>query len=213
MQIQNNITSVVLVVTCLVLLEFQVLARADEAVTPKVGTTLENLLVAFNGESNANARYLAFAQKADEEGYGKAASLFRATARAEQVHIERHAAVIKKLGGKAEANIETPVVKSTKENLQSAIDGETYESTKMYPAFVSKAKNDKSTSAVDAFEDAGKAEAVHAGLYKQALADLDNWKIKTEFKVCPKCGNIVDVIPGPSCPICMEDTKKFIPVS
>jgi rubrerythrin len=176
--------------------------------------TLDNLLTAYNGESNAHARYLAFAQKADEEGYGQAASLFRAAARAEQVHYEHHAAAIKALGGTPEAKIETPVVKTTKENLEAALQGETYESTVMYPGFLAQAEKDKVESAIDSFEDAKAAEAVHAVWYKKAIDNLDDWKgPKKEFSVCPRCGNIVDVIPGPKCPICAEDTKKFMPVS
>ncbi len=159
--------------------------------------TLDNLLTAYNGESNANARYLAFAKKADEEGYGQVASLFRAAARAEHVHFEHHAAVIKELGGTPKAEIETPVVKSTKENLEAAMKGEIHESTVMYPEFLAKAEQDKIKSAVDAFEDAGAAEAVHAKWYKTAIDNLDNWKgQKKDFYVCPLCGNVVDVAHG-----------------
>jgi len=181
---------------------------------PDSKTTLDNLLTAYNGESNAHARYLAFAQKADEEGYGQVASLFRAAARAEQVHYEHQAAAIKELGGTPEAKIETPVVKTTKENLETALQGETYESTIMYSEFLAKAEKDKIKSAIDSFEDAKAAEAVHAVWYKKALDNLDDWKGQMKgFYVCPLCGNIVDVIPGPRCPICSEDTKKFMPVS
>jgi len=177
-------------------------------------TTLDNLMTAYNGENNAHVKYLAFAAKADEEGYGKVASLFRAASRAEQVHFEWHAKVIKSLGGTPTATIETPVVKSTAENIQSSIDGETYESTIMYPEFLAKAKLDKISGAVDAFEDAQAAETVHANLYKAALKNLASMKgDKKDFYVCPKCGNVVDMIPGPSCPICMEDTKLFILIS
>ena len=186
--------------------------RAEAASAIK--TTLDNLMTAYNGESNANVRYLAFAVKADEEGYGKAASLFRAAARAEQVHFEHHAAVIKELGGTPAAKIEPPVVKTTRENLEDALKGETYETDVMYPEFMVKAKKDKIANAVDTFEDAKAAEAVHAGWYKKALAKMDAWKgSKMDFYVCPKCGNVVDVLPGLACPICMEDTKKFIPVN
>lgn len=197
---------------CLAALLLPVYVHAQDA-APTAGTTLENLMTAFNGESNANARYLAFAQKADEEGYAKAASLFRAAARAEQVHFERHAAIIKALGGEAKATIEAPVVKSTKENLQAAMEGEIYESTKMYPAFLAKAKEEKIADAVDVFENAQEAEGVHAGLYKQALNDLENWKTKTDFMVCPKCGNVVQVIMGTNCPICSTDTNKFMTIN
>ncbi len=186
----------------------------EKAPTPVAKTTLDNLLTAYNGESNANARYLAFAKKADEEGYGQAASLFRAAARAEQVHFERHAAVIKELGGTPKAKIETPVVKTTKENLEEAFKGETYESTLMYPEFSAKAEKDNIKSAVDAFEDAGAAEAVHAKWYKKAIDNLDAWKgQQKDFYVCPICGNVVDVRTGSKCPICGTDMAKFIPVS
>ncbi|MEI6632192.1 MAG: ferritin family protein [Chlamydiota bacterium] len=199
--------------TALTLLFFAAGACAKGQAAPAEKTTLDNLLAAYNGESNAHARYLAFAAKADEEGFGQAASLFRAVARAEQVHYERHAEVIRKLGGTPEAKIETPSVKTTKENLEEAVKGETYETEVMYPAFLAQAKKEKKADAVDAFEDAKAAEAVHAGWYKKVLANLDGWKgAKKEFSVCPVCGNVVDVLPGPACPICLTDTKKFIPV-
>jgi rubrerythrin len=176
--------------------------------------TLANLQAAYNGESNAHARYLAFAQKADEEGYAQVASLFRATARAEQVHYEHEAAAIKELGGTPEAKIETPVVKTTKENLEAALKGETYETTKMYPEFLAQAKKDNIKSAIYTFKNAKEAEAVHAEWYKKALDNLDKWKgAKSGFYVCPLCGNVVDALPGARCPICMEDTKKFIPIN
>lgn len=182
-------------------------------VVPVRNTTLDNLQEAFNGESNANARYLAFAKKADEEGYGKAASLFRAAARAEQVHFERHAQIIKKMGGIPATRIETPVVKSTLENLQVAFDGETYESTKMYPKFFKKAKADKNEDAMDSFEDAEEAEAVHAGLYKKAMDNLKAWKGKSgKFYVCGFCGNVVEKMNFKECPICGQNKKVFIEV-
>jgi rubrerythrin len=185
-----------------------------EEVSKKINkTTLDNLQDAYNGESNAHARYLAFAMKADTEGYGKAASLFRAAARAEQVHFERHAKVIKKLGGVPTAKMEAPDVRSTKENLEAAMKGEIYESTVMYPEFLAKAEKDKNKVAVDAFEDAGKAEAVHASLYKEALGNLAAWKGKGEdFYVCPFCGNVVGKTNFKVCPICGETKLKFIAV-
>jgi len=176
-------------------------------------STLENLQTAFNGEKNANARYLAFAKKADAEGYGKAASLFRAAARAEQVHFERHAKVIKKMGGVPEAKIALPVVKSTAENLKAAMDGEVYERTIMYPEFLAKAKLDKKEAAADVFEDAGKAETVHANLYKEALANLMAWKGKnTDFEVCTFCGNVVEKINFAVCPICGKSKVMYVTV-
>ncbi len=175
--------------------------------------TLDNLQAAFNGETNAHARYLAFAKKADEEKYGKAATLFRAAARAEQVHFERHAKVIKELGATPAAKIETPVVKSTAENLKAAMDGEIYESTVMYPEFLAKAEKDKIQGAIDAFEDAGKAEAVHAGLYKRALTNLPEWKSKGEkFYVCTFCGNVVEKLNFKECPLCGKSKDLYLRV-
>ncbi len=214
MKTQKSISGkILLIFLALAILSFNAFAE-DKAAAPASKTTLDNLLTAFNGESNANAKYLAFAKKADEEGYGQVASLFRAAARAEQVHLEHHAAVIKELGGTPKAKIETPVVKSTKENLEEAFKGETYESTVMYPEFLAKAKKDKIKSAVDAFEDAGAAEAVHAKWYKKAVDNLDDWKgQKKDFYVCPLCGNVVDVRTDLNCPICQTPTEKFMPVN
>ena len=180
---------------------------------PVEKTTLENLQAAFNGESNAHERYLAFAKKADAEGYGKAASLFRAAARAERVHFKRHAKVIKELGAKPTAKIETPVVKSTAENLKAAMEGEIYESTVMYPEFLAKAEKDKIQGAIDAFEDAGAAEAVHASLYKKALENLKAWKGKSKkFEVCTFCGNVVEKIDFKVCPICGKGKELYVVV-
>ena len=205
-------------VCCVVLLSAVLLisagaqAEKDEISAEKV--TLKNLMDAYNGESNANVRYLAFAKKADEEGYGKAASLFRAAARAEQVHFEWHARIIKAMGGTPEAIIETPVVNSTKENVEAAYKGETYENKVMYPEFLGQAEKAGNKEAVDAFEDAQAAEGVHAALYKKVLDDMDAWKgVKKDFYVCPKCGNVVDKLPAAVCPICATETKKFMMVS
>ncbi len=180
---------------------------------PVEKTTLENLQAAFNGESNAHARYLAFAKKADEEGYGKAASLFRAVARAERIHFERYAKIIKKMGATPAATIEPPVVKSMAENFQAAFDGETYEYTQMYPEFVTKARMDKNENAADAFEDAEKAEAAHAGLYKEALGNLNAWKGKSKkFEVCTFCGNVVEKVNFKKCPLCGKGKDRYVVV-
>lgn len=185
----------------------------EQPAAPVPQATLDNLLNAYNGESNAHARYLAFAQKADEEGYGKVASLFRAAARAEQVHYESHAKAIKELGGTPTAKIETPVVKTTKENLEAAVKGETYESVAMYPAFLAQAKKDNVKSAIISFTRAKAAEAVHAALYRSALGNLNAWKSPNkEFFVCPVCGYVTEKIVGPLCPICKTPTKLFMPV-
>ena len=166
-------------------------------------------------ESFFSGPYLAFATKADEEGYGAVASLFRAAARAEQVHFEHHAKVIAELGEIPSANIEIPVVGTTKENLEAAVKGETYEKDIMYPEFLAQEEKENIAGAIDAFEDAKAAETVHAALYQNALNNLEAGKgAKKDFFVCPVCGNVVEsVIYLTNCPICKTETSKFMLVN
>jgi rubrerythrin len=174
-------------------------------------TTLENMQAAFNGESNAHARYLAFASRAQSEGYGEAASLFRAAARAEEVHASNHAAVIKEMGASPQAKIETPDVKSTRENLEAAIKGESYERDTMYPDFLKQARTDRNTAAVKSLNLAKTAEAEHAKLYAAALSKLDSSKgtKDTVFYVCPVCGFTVRQTDFEKCPSCFTAREKF----
>ncbi|HYL75733.1 MAG TPA: rubrerythrin family protein [Bryobacteraceae bacterium] len=151
-------------------------------------STMSNLQAAFNGESNAHARYGAFAKQADAEGYAGVASLFRAAARAEEIHAGNHAAAIKEFGGVPEAKLEDPVVKSTRENLEAAIKGETYERDEMYPAFIQQAKAEDNAQALRTLTFARAAEAEHAKLYTQALQDLEGMQASRVFYVCPVCG-------------------------
>jgi rubrerythrin len=166
--------------------------------------TLDNLMAAYNGESNAHAKYLAYAEKADTEGYGKVASLFRAAASAEKIHLTNHARVIESMGGTPKADIKLPAVKSTKENLEDAVKGESYERSTMYPEFISQAEKENNADAVRTFTYAKAAEAEHAKLYQTALADLANWKVpNTDFYVCPTCGYTVEGKPSfAACPVC-----------
>lgn len=178
-------------------------------------TTLENLQAAFNGESNAHARYLAFAARADQEGYGEVASLFRAAAKAEEVHAGNHAAVIKKLGDTPEAKIETPVVKSTKENLEAAIKGESYERDTMYPDFLKQARAEGNRDAVQTFNYAKTAEAEHAKLYSSALNNLPNLKGSKakDYFVCTICGYTTSQMEFSKCPSCFSHKDKYEKVS
>ncbi len=181
---------------------------------PKPKTALECLQAAYNGESNAHARYLEFAKKADEEGYAGAASLFRAAASAEEIHAKSHGEVIKKLGGTPKAEIEKPAVKSTKENLEAAVKGETYERDVMYPEFLKIAQAEKNKDAVQTFNYAKAAEAEHAKLYKGAVDDLANWKAgKKDFMVCAICGNTVAKIDFAKCPVCFSPKEKYTVVN
>ncbi len=180
----------------------------------KTGTNLQNLQVAFNGESNAHARYLAFAKQADQEGYGKAASLFRAAARAEEIHARNHAEVIKKLGGTPEAKIENAVVKSTRENLEAAIEGETYERDVMYPAFLKVARAEGNKDVIRTLNYAKTAEAGHAKLYTEALNNLAQMKGPgQDYYVCKVCGNTVTQVDFSKCPNCFSPKHEYEKVS
>ncbi len=174
--------------------------------------TLDNLQAAFNGESNANAKYLAYAKKADEEGYKQVASLFRAAAKAEEIHKTTHSTLIKKLGAVPKADIKTPAPKSTKENLQDALTGETYEKDKMYPDFIAQAKIEKNKDAVKAFNGAKAAETEHAKLYAGAIKNLDKMKVKAAYFVCPVCGYTVAKIGFDKCPVCYTEKGKFLKI-
>jgi len=183
---------------------------ADPASSSTKATTLDNLQAAYNGESNAKAKYEAFAKKADEEGYTKVASLFRAAAHAENIHLTSHANVIKKMGAEPKADVKEPEVKSTKENLEAAFKGETYEAEKMYPAFFKQAREDKNNDAVMTFGHAKAVEMEHANLYKKALANLDQEKGGTvEYVVCKVCGYTATQLPKKDCPICANPKENF----
>ena len=176
--------------------------------------TLNNLQTAFNGESNAHAKYLAFAKKAEAEGYGPVASLFRAAARAEEVHAANHAEVIKKMGGTPTAKIETPDVKSTKENLEAAIKGESYERDVMYPDFLSQARAEKNKDAIQTFNYAKTAEAEHAKLYSEALSKLPSLKgAAVTYYVCTVCGYTTAKLDFAKCPSCFSSKEKYEKVS
>lgn len=181
---------------------------------PKASKTLENLQTAFDGESNAKARYLAFAQKAESEGYGKVASLFRAAARAEDIHANNHAEVIRKLGATPLADVKTPEVKSTAENLQAAIKGESYERDTMYPDFLKQARDEGNKDAVRTFNLAKEAEAEHAKLYTEASSNLAQWKAPVQpFYICPSCGYTTPTLNFGKCPVDFTPKEKFIAVS
>ena len=163
-------------------------------------STQENLKTAFAGESQANQKYRAFARKAEQDGFPNIARLFRTTAEAERIHAEGQ---LKALGG----------VGSTAENLQVAIDGETYEYTEMYPPMLEQAEAD-GHKAKRIFGYAVKAEEVHARLYKMALEAAQRGEdlAEIEFYLCPICGYIELGKPTESCPICGAKADKFIQV-
>ena len=157
--------------------------------------TDKNLQEAFAGESQANRKYLAFAKKAQEEGYKQIAKLFRATADAETVHALNHLRIRR-------------LIKSTKENLEAAISGESYEFQKMYPQMIKDAKAEDQKGAVVSFNYANEVEKIHAELYKKALENLGK-NPEVDYYVCHVCGNTVEGEPPDKCPICGSPEKMF----
>ena len=187
------------------------LALAVQAVAATASVeTLNNLNAAYRGESNANNRYQAFAQKAQAEGYAQVAKLFRAAATAEAVHRDTHKATILKLGGAVENVTLDPVTPgATAENLKEAIKGESYERDTMYPAFLQLAKAENATEAVRSFHFAVSAEKEHAKLYAEALAQLGKNPV-VDYYVCPTCGDTSVGRPTKEkCGTCRQPTEKF----
>ena len=184
-----------------------------QAVEKTESGTLKNLVAAFNGESNANVRYVAFAVKADEEGYMGVGSLFRAAARAEEIHAANHKKVIEELGGTAVAEIATPDVKSTAENLAASIEGESYERDTMYPEFIAQARKEGNKAALRTFNFAKTAEAEHATFYKSALDALESWKEGKTFYVCTVCGYTTNSMDFAKCLSCFKSKEKYVTVS
>jgi rubrerythrin len=172
--------------------------------------TLANLQTAYNGEANAHVRYTAFAEQAEAEGYQQVATLFRAAALAEQIHRDNHAKVIQQMGAEPQATLEKPEVKSTEENLQTALKGETYEQETMYPQFMAQARKAGNQAAVETFEYAAAAEREHATYYAQAKDNLKDWQQSTvAFYVCPECGYTTTTLDFENCPECGEDKEDF----
>jgi rubrerythrin len=151
---------------------------------------------AFAGESQANRKYLAFAAKADQEGFPQAARLFRAAAEAETIHAHAHLRALKG-------------IKSTKENLQEAIAGETHEFTRMYPAMIETAKNEGNKEALRSFTFANDVEKTHAGLYQQMFDKLEDSKESYSYYVCPVCGFTSEKEAPETCPVCGAKGKVF----
>jgi rubrerythrin len=180
----------------------------------QTGQTLRNLQTAYAGESNAHARYLAFAQKADEEGYPQVASLFRAAARAESVHVTNHEFVIRATGAVPFKLAEFPVAQSTPENLAAAMKGEAYERDTMYPAFVAQADAEEDRDAARTFDLARKAEAQHFNLFFAALSGLQNgWSVDKTYYVCTVCGYTVSEPVTANCVSCASPAEKYEAVS
>lgn len=164
--------------------------------------TNENLKDAFAGESQANRRYLAFARKAREDGFAQVAKLFRAAAEAETIHALNHLRIMGE-------------IKSTTDNLEFAVSGETFEFKKMYPKYLHLAKQEGNHQATWSFDVANKVEQVHANLFLKAVEALRNNRGSAEidYHVCSVCGNTVEDTAPKKCPICGAPKAKFFKVA
>lgn len=157
--------------------------------------TLNNLMEAFAGESQANRKYTAYSKKAEADGKINAAKLFKAAADAETLHALKHFEVAGK-------------IHTTAENLKDAVAGETHEFTEMYPDFLKTAEAEGNQDAIKTFTFAMKAEAVHARLYQEVLENLDQSE-EVFYYLCPLCGNIEKAVPD-KCAICGVPGTSFI---
>jgi rubrerythrin len=161
--------------------------------------TTDNLQEAFAGESQANRKYLAFAKKADEEGYPQAARMFRAAAEAETVHAHAHLRALKGVG-------------STEENLKAAVAGESHEFKNMYPGMIADAEAEGEKEALRSFKFANEVEEVHANLYQKILDGLSKDMEDYAYWVCPVCGFTAEKEHPERCPVCNAKGDRFIKI-
>jgi rubrerythrin len=163
-----------------------------------MSTTTDNLKEAFAGESQANRKYLAFAKKAEQDGFPQVAKLFRASADAETIHAHAHLTVLKGVG-------------TTADNLKEAISGENYEHTTMYPGFIEQARKEKNMEAVRSFTFANNVEKIHEKLYRGAAEAVDAKKDLPAKKlyICPICGNIEEEEAPERCSVCGAPGSSF----
>ncbi|MEI6348249.1 MAG: ferritin family protein [Bacteroidota bacterium] len=176
--------------------------------------TVEHLKEGIKGESTASAKYAAFAQKAREEGHESIGKLFDAASKAEGIHADNHKKALESLGEKMDSFKPEFEVKTTAENLQAAIDGETYEIDKMYPQFLADAKTEKVEKATKTFTWAFDTEKKHQQFYKKALEGLNantEDTLPTGYAVCPVCGNTYENgAIDEKCAFCQTDKAKYI---
>ncbi len=160
--------------------------------------TEKNIQEAFSGESQANRRYLFFAEKADKEGQPQVGKLFRAAADAETVHARNHFNAMDGTG-------------STRDNVMAASIGEHYEFTRMYPIFIEQAEQEQNDRAQHSFELANQVEQIHHKYFEAALKALNaGTKLNDEpYFVCQVCGNTVIGSAPDVCPICGSPRNLF----
>ena len=161
-----------------------------------MSTVEEHLKEAFAGESQANRKYLAFAKKADQEGYTQVAKLFRAAADAETVHAHTHLRTLKG-------------IKKTEENLKEAIAGETHEFNSMYPQMIADAEAAGDKVALRSFTYANEVEKIHAELYQKALEQMGDME-EVDYWICSVCGYTCEQEPPEECPVCKAKANAFL---
>jgi rubrerythrin len=177
--------------------------------------TIENMQNAFKGETTASAKYADYAKKAEQEGYHQIALLFKAASTSENIHANNHKAVLQESGATVPSVKPEYAVKSTKENLEDAIKGESYEITTMYPDFIKTANEAENQIALISLNYAYKTEKKHKVLYETAMAALQNSTVKTlptVYYVCPTCGNTYETKAPARCGISMTPREKFITI-
>lgn len=174
---------------------------------------MQNMQAAFKGETTASEKYEAFSKKADEEGYFKIALLFKAAAVAENIHANNHKIIIERAGQETPIIIPEFTVKTTKENLENAIEGESYEFFTMYPEFIKNANKAGNYMAQISLTYAYKVEEKHRDFYIKALEALENNNVKSlpgVYFLCPTCGNTYDSVAPKRCEISMTNAENFI---
>ena len=185
----------------------------EEPTVDFAAATITNLQTAFKGETTASAKYAAYSKKAEEEGFHEIAMLYHAASVAENIHANNHKAVLEEAGQKVPEITLEFTVSSTKENLKDAIEGESYESNKMYPEFMVTAKAAKNEIAGISLNYAYRTELKHLEMYKGALAALESNNVKslpTVYFICPTCGNTYQTTTPKRCGISMTSAEKFI---
>jgi len=176
---------------------------------------VKNLVAAFEDELNAHVAYGAYAVRADAEGLPGAASLFRATARAEQIHANNHGRVIRQMGCEATAEMHEIQIETTKENLKRALTDQRFKSNSLYPLFLTEAVSLFDATAIRSFRWALEADKTHARLYDEAVSQMDEsekpaWACAShDFYVCALCGYTADAPEADNCPACNFLWAKF----
>ncbi len=179
----------------------------------QVPKTYDNLVGALVGENTANKKYLLYAEKAEQEGNTEAATLFRAIAAAERIHIDRMYALANGVSPLAMPPAGSVTVGDTEENLEECITAESGETTHDYPQYARTAESESYPAAMETFDEIGKAEAVHEQLYRELLTKLEKTGSATDtvtYYVCPICGNVTVGTAPDRCPICDTAGSKWV---